>query len=329
MQHTLLAIRQAIDAKLTLLSQHGFDYDYQCPFCARRGRSGTLHVRYETEKSTTGVAICHNCEWQTVDLLRLIRDIYGAVPRHFDVLIRSAAFMQDVERILESKPEQTDVVTLPETFRRIPYKGSGMGRMLRRYLYKRGCTYDDIDRYNLGYLTDRAHRAYGYVIFPFYMGGKCVYWQGRRVFSRGPKSFNPPSTLNRAYLFGYDQTDEESTVFVVEGPLDAIAWGPGGLSLSRKTIRPEQVRALSILQPKRAIVCMDGPKADGSDDAYDETKGIARLLSKRLSCPTGYLLLRRGDPWDNRRRLRRLARKETVWLSHKGDIVAEVKGLIG
>lgn len=327
---TRLAIQTALETRLTFIERKGRDFNYECPFCAKRGQRHTLHVRYETRKSATGVAICHSCEYKTRDLLWLIRDLFGAVPRRFDVLIRAATFAQDVEDILRSADEEQDKpVPLPESFRRIPYKGTGVPFLLRRYLEKRGFTYDDIDQFGIGYLEDEDHPAYGYVIFPFYMRGECVYWQGRRVLGHGPKSYNPENTGKKCFLYGYDQAESRGTLFVAEGPLDAIAWGRGGLGLTGKVIQPQQVRAIALMRPKRVIVCLDGPKADGSEDAYAETKKIAWTLRRALPCRVGYLLLEEGDPADNRGLLRRFASRMTVWLKGgDSDIADRVRGLL-
>lgn len=325
-----LAVQQALESRLTFLEQDGKDFNYTCPFCAKNGEQHTLHINYE--KGDAGAAICHTCHYKTRDLLRLIRDLFGAVPRRFDVMVRSAEFMRSIEEILaetDDDGKQDDPVPLPESFKRLPYKGRGIAHFIRRYLEKRGVTYDDIDTYGIGYLDDENHPAFGYAIFPFWMRGRCVYWQGRRALGQGPKSYNPPSTGRKSFLFGYDQAVTKGTLFVAEGPLDAIAWGRGGLGLMGTVIQPQQIRAIALLEPRRTVVCLDGPKPDGSEDAYTETRQIARDLRRALPGKVGYLLLKRGDPNSNRDRLRRLYRRDTVWLKGKSDdIVERVKELL-
>lgn len=335
----LHAIQQAVESRLTPLSSaSGADHDYACPFCQKRGEHHRLHVRYSTHKSETGVAVCHGCNYKTRSLLHLIRDLFGGVPRRFEVMVAQAKMLRDVRDILaEDVAAARDApVPLPDSFERIPERGTGVGRLLLRYLERRGFTYDDVDRFGIGHVTDTDDRAYGYVIFPFYERGTVVYWQGRRVLGDGPKSFNPPRTTKRSYLYGYDQAPDESHYMLVEGPLDTVAASVPrvvyGLGLTNKVLLPEQTRMLAIKQPASVCVCFDGPKDDAEgkshDDAWAETVETAHALSDALSCPVGYLRLKSGDPASNRRRMSLLYRNRTEWLPGKGDVEARVRAAL-
>lgn len=350
-------LREALEKKLgSPLGQNGQDVDYPCPFCEKLSQTHKLHVNYD--KGENGVAICHGpCGYKTGDLTRLIRDLFGGLPKNLNRLIARARLLMDVEQILNKRDDKQVVqeIELPESFMRIPYRGTGIAKTLRRYLDSRGFNYDDIDKYGLGYFADEREKAYGYVIFPYYMGGKCVYWQGRcveplthhwpkfRWRDGPPKNYNPPGTGKKSLLYGYDQALGQKTGFAVEGPLDAIAWGPGGLGLTSKHLHEDQIRAISLLDFDRIIVCLDGPKADGSDDTWNDwlpvdpkrPKGkkmrrpllYAYTLRRRTNAEIGVLRLPRDDPAEyGHDRIHAKADRHTKWLPR--DLLSTMKAIL-
>lgn len=334
---TIDTIQQVLEAKLEYKSITGSEVNYVCPFCAEDGIPHTLHVNYT--KGDEGVALCHGCDYKAGSLLRLIRDLFGGVPRKVALLLRQSVFALDVERILtpEAKADAQRAVALPNGFRRFTRKVTGDFRTMYRWMRKRGLTDDLIDRWGIGYTTDTSSPAYGYVIYPFYTNGVCTYWQGRAVLREKPKMYNPPATDKKSLLFGYDQCPSGSRIAISEGPLDSIAWDftdhYHGLALTSLYIHEPQIRRIELLEPKRVLVCLDGPKsgmaAGKGGDAYDNTIEIAKTLRRRLACPVGFMLLRNDDPWDNREHLQGFISNRTrlTWMHGEHDVVNYVKWL--
>jgi len=335
---TVDMIQQVLETRLEFRSITGADVNYTCPFCADDGVSHTLHINYD--KGDEGVALCHGCDYRAGSLLRLVRDLFGGVPRKVALLLRQSVFAADVERMLtpEAKADAQRAVALPEGFRRFTRKCKGDARTMYRWMLGRGLTDAHIDRWGIGYTTDTHSPAYGYVIYPFYMNGACIYWQGRAVLREKPKMYNPYATDKKSLLFGYDQCPLGSCIAISEGPLDSIAWDftrrYHGLALTSLYIHDPQVLRIALLEPRRVLVCLDGPKsgmaAGKGEEAYENTIEIAKILRKRLSCPVGFMLLQNDDPWDNRKHLQRFVAKKTrlTWMHGEHDTLEYVKWLL-
>lgn len=301
-------IREILETRLQYKGTAGRDTNYDCPFCAESGH--TLHVNYH--KGEHGMARCHTCWYGTRSLLHLVRDLFGYIPKSLRSLAGHSPLVFDIDKLFKSSAAQP--VPLPDDFSKLPERPTdNVTRIMLKYLQLRGFTYNDIDVFGIGY----APSLRGFLIFPFWQGGRVVYWQGRRVFGNSEaKNHNPPSTGKKSYLFGYQQAVGQKTGFICEGPLDGIAWGPGGLPLTSKDLHPQQVNALRLLGFDDLIVCLDSTE-------HDKTRQYAYRLNRELSCRVGYLLLPSGDPADNKKRLRLMAAKNTVWL--KRGVESEVE----
>lgn len=323
MQENAARLREAIEAKLLFKNISGYDHNYVCPFCTEQGADHTLHVAYD--KGEHGVAICHGCWYKCGNLKNLVRDIYGFIPKSLDRFLRRPQLVLDIEKFLADNGAAKQRVSLPAGCKKLPSRPTDtMSRVMLAYLKSRGFTYDDIDEYEISYVPfpeeDQSLIA-NYIIFPFRAHGRVVYWQGRRCMgSASNKSYNPPKTGKRNLLFGYEQAVGKSTLFLCEGPLDAISWGPGGLALTSKVLQPEQVRVLSLMECKRLIVCLDPEEAK-------RTKELAVELQRHVPYKVGYLILKHGDPADNKGRIHRLARRDTKWVG-KGWLPKTVRGVL-
>lgn len=312
-------IEQLIDRKLVRLGRSGRDVNYECPWCAKKGEVHKLHVDYGKQKG-----VCHGCGFGFQSFEWFLRALFNGLPSKIARWLNRPDLSVDVRKMLTSTTDSDTLhpVSLPESFVPLPKNPrDAIGRSMLRYVTNtRGYTYADAERWGAGYVVDANDKAYGYLILPYFVGGRVVYWQGRKVCPparnwRGerwaddgpPKNWNPPGSFKKAILYGFDQAIGQGTVFLCEGPFDAWAWGTGGLALTSKVIHEPQMRALALLGASRVIVCMDA-------DARSETISIYDQLRECLGgIRVGMLTLREGDPDDNRRRLRLIARKRTVW----------------
>lgn len=300
-------IRNILETRLVFKKQDGRDTNYGCPFC---GDDHTLHVNYN--KGEFGMARCHSCWYGTRSLIHLIRDVFGYVPKSMRSMTERSPLVFDIEKLFGAA--KTQRVELPKDFVRLTERPTcSTTRLFHAYLKARGFSYDDVDVFGIGY----APSLRGFLIFPFWQNGRVVYWQGRRVF--GPaeaKNHNPPCTGKRSFLYGYEQAVGQETGFICEGPLDGIAWGPGGLPLTSKDLHPEQLNAIRLLGFEKLIVCLDSTE-------HEKTKRYAYRLNREVSARVGYLLLPDGDPADNKTRIKLMAARSTVWL--KKGVEAEVE----
>jgi len=227
--------------------------------------------------------ICWGCgkTGDTLDLIALLErtDRDGAL----DVVLSGYAggdaptSLQAVARMPASAP--TQLTELPEIA--YPYgfelvdPTAPMHREAVEYLVgQRGLSLAMIRDYRIGYC--RQGRLSRYVVFPVFMGGRLVYWQGRATW-------DPPAHLDRAarkqweretnyrktlnpydiptgaasVVFNLDWASQFHHVVVVEGPIDAVKVGPHAVALFGKEPTPEKTLRLLHLRPRRWTVYLD------------------------------------------------------------------------
>ena len=286
MSNTGYALQELIEAKLGSPDDiKGHDHNYWCPFCS----DSHLHVNYS--KGDDGAALCHDCGYKTRNLLYLVRDMYGGVPQSIERLVRRSKIVRDVAAVLQMDEQNAKSApcALPQGFKRVPYRGKGIGKRVFNYLTKeRGLSYDAIDKYGVGYVDDPRSKVCGYAVFPFWMRGRLVYWQARAVCParrKAPKNYNPPSTHKRHLLYGLDEAEGCEDLCIVEGPLDVMAWGQGALALTSLDIHDEQIRIIRTLGAKRVFILLDA-------DAWDKKRRIdpSQKESKQITAPIALAL---------------------------------------
>lgn len=172
--------------------------------------------------------------------------------------------------------------------------GSMMAARAREYLTWRGV---DVCKTATGV----SAKAPYYVVFPFLDAhGKLVYWQGRAIDQRRPKTINPredegwPGKAN--VLWNVNNIKKGSHVVLCEGIFDALACqrvlGRYATCLLGSTISREQVMLLKARQVSSVLVFMDG---DANEKALDvaETLYHAGVNTYIVHWPDGYEL---SDP---------------------------------
>src|SRR3990167_8956513 len=91
---------------------------------------------------------------------------------------------QNVSRMSYSK----DAV-LPSGFKLLKYGDSVLAKSARNYMKKRGFDIGELSMAGFGYCSDGDY--FGYIIMPFYMDGKLIYFNARNYMASGPKYNNP------------------------------------------------------------------------------------------------------------------------------------------
>lgn len=144
-------------------------------------------------------------------------------------------------------------------------------------VHERGLTLEQIAAYRIGY--SRIGRLARYVVFPCFMDGQLVYWQGRATWdpprglakdarkawekaTRYRKTLNPygeesGGTGSTSILFGYDEARRHEHVVVVEGPIDAIRVGPHAVAMFGKEPSPEKTERLLRMAARCYTVYLD------------------------------------------------------------------------
>ena len=119
-----------------------------------------------------------------------------------------------------------------------------------------------------GYCT--RGKDMGYIIMPFYMGGKLVYFNARKYMFDGPK-FNNPNIedfgLGKSMLmYNVDSLLMYDRVWVVEGLMNAATLGDNCISTGGKKFSNWQVNVMIKSPVEKFIIGFDN---DGLDDAIN------------------------------------------------------------
>lgn len=279
------------------------EWNFKCPFCAERGFASGLEdaseLHYNARKSA---AICHRCDYRTKSTFSLIRDVFGYIPRSEFInapVAESGAYIKEIDRLLHRSDgdvtQQKISDVLPEEYERLTLPARGYAKAFVSYCRFRGLDDDDIREASLGFCRTGLYA--GYLIFPVFAAGEPVYFTSRGVLGvGGPKSRNPKGLSKGVYLYNADRVDPRRTVYLCEGPFDALAFGSQGVALLGKTITNAQVRLLEAITQKELCVCLDPEESEN-------TKLIAADLSQRISANVSYLILENGDdPADARKK---------------------------
>jgi len=157
---------------------------------------------------------------------------------------------------------------------------SMMGRKAFEYLKSRGFDASHVKKYRLRYAEDGegsdeyfSRRYHGRLMIPVFQRGELLFFQGRGFINQEPK-YDSPKVLRPEdrkeedhpwlpagqSLFGFDFACGQETLILVEGALDAIRIGPGGLALLGKGLTDARLALLAELKKlgaKRLILWMD------------------------------------------------------------------------
>ena len=124
-----------------------------------------------------------------------------------------------------------------------------------KYLEKRALTEALALTYKLYYTPDT-------IVFPYYEYGSLVYWQSRSFIAKD--YYFPPEVggvSKGKVLFGFDQVEIGSDLYMTEGPTDAMTLGLDTTGMGGAALTDDQVRKIKLLAPQRLIWALDN---DGS-----------------------------------------------------------------
>lgn len=263
-------------------SPRSHEYLLVCP----RPDCGSDRLRWRHEPGVKMTWICWGCRrtGNTLDLIMLLErtDIDGALAYVYGDYVGGDAptVLQQVARIAAPARVELDrlpVIGYPHGFERVDIYSPVHAPAADYLLRERGMRPEDIAAWGIGYA--RVGRLARYVIFPCFMDGGLVYWQGRATWDppRGltkdqrkawikatryrktlnPWSEDPHATTAEQVLFNYDRARAEPHVVVVEGPIDAVKVGPHAVALLGKVASETKVERLLRMNASRYTVYLD------------------------------------------------------------------------
>ena len=146
-------------------------------------------------------------------------------------------------------------VELPKEFLSLVYKHpSPVYKNAMMYLHKRGITYEDILKYNIGYCDQGLYT--NRVIIPSYSeDGQLNFFVGRDIFESKMKYRNSPTPKNVVGFELFINWDEP--IVLCEGPFDAIAIKRNVIPLFGKTILSNLKRKIIEKKVKQVYISLD------------------------------------------------------------------------
>ena len=121
---------------------------------------------------------------------------------------------------------------------------------------ERGIDKDIVYKSNIHYLGTT-------IVVPYYMYGMIVFYQCRRQMDKifeFPKA-NVTSKKAGDFLYGFDNVEPCSEVYVVESIFNALSIGDGTVATGGAKLKEGQIKLLKALNPKSVVLAADNDKA--------------------------------------------------------------------
>jgi DNA primase len=237
-----------------------------CPYCGRELKFG-INLK-------SNVTNCFRC---------------GAKPEPLTLVMELENFgnsMQAIEFLMKgnfdgpplkfnkatAKESPTDLY-LPKYFVNIALGSSKHGIRARQYLVDRGLNIDVLSKKGWGYCEDGDYEWY--IIIPYMVNQKMVYYNARNFIGREPRYKNPPNdespVRKNTIIYNADALKIKGKIYVCEGAINAVTLGDDAIACMGKTISPYQINKMITSQVKSFIILLD-------PDAYSEAKSLAWSL---------------------------------------------------
>ncbi len=221
-----------------------------CPSCGKQNKFGVNIAQDRTNCFVCGYNDKPEEVIKRVEKLDSFSELKGLLSDYsdFEVKLEKAEAFQIKED-----------TTLPEGYINIMFGDGLLGNNARAYIKKRGFKLKSVSRKGWGYCTTGKYM--GYIICPYYLEGKLVYFNARRYMFNGPRFNNPPvedfgigkSMLiyNRDALYLYNR------IFVMEGLMNAETVGDNAISFAGKSYSKWQLNEIIKSPVDKVIIALD------------------------------------------------------------------------
>lgn len=242
-----------------------------CPSCGRLDKFGVNLSRNRTN--------CFVCGYNPSPI-KLVMELEG-YSEYQEVLkflgtFSGRAYMDPiVDRI-----EKFDV-KLPTGYTNLLFGKSVIARNARKYIRNRGFDLDEAAYKGWGYCNKGPYL--GYIILPFYLGGKLIYFNARRYLGSGPKYNNPKidefGIGKSLIIYNLDALSIYDEIYLVEGVFNADTIGDEAIASGGKKISHYQISAILGSPVERVNILLD---PDALEDAIKIGLSMAYHKKVRL-----------------------------------------------
>ncbi len=208
---------------------------------------------------------CFSCGFNKRPL-DIVMEIEGTKTfRDTMIILNSLEGIEYREPLMEPYKLKTKTL-LPHGYRGIKRGESVIAKSARNYLIKRGFSIDELAKASWGYCTKGKYL--GYVIMPFYMGNKLIYFNARKFLGTGPKFNNPDLDdfgLGKSMIiYNIDTLFRHDRVFIFESVINAATMGDAAIAMGGKKLSNYQLNTMIKSPVKKFIIGLD-------DDALSES----------------------------------------------------------
>jgi hypothetical protein len=215
---------------------------------------------------------CFSCEYniKPIDLVMQLESIETIHEVH--ALLNNIDGIEYVEPIIEPYQLKKNTV-LPDSYVNIRRGDNRFGKTARNILVRRGFNITKLSRAGWGYCTKGKYQ--GYIIMPFYLNGKLIYFNARKFLGDGPKFNNPDIDdfgLGKSMiLYNIDALYMFNKIYLVESVMNSETIGSNGIATGGKKLSNYQLNTIIKSPVKKVIIGLD-------DDAIDDAIRVAFKL---------------------------------------------------
>ena len=242
MDSTALSI---IDSILGSHLVQGREYMYFCPSCHNRKKKLSVNA-------VTGKWKCWICNVKGGSLYTLGKR-FGATRHQLEQLAKTSGYKPP--RTLQETTETVKELVLPPEYTPLWIERSDLiYRHAKAYMTKRGVTFDDILRYQIGYCSEGDYK--NRIIIPSFDADNTLnYFIAREFFDGSMKYKNPPVSKN--VVMFENQVNWKENIVLCEGAFDAMAIRRNAIPLLGKTLPPILEQRLADYAVKEVTVMLD------------------------------------------------------------------------
>jgi hypothetical protein len=231
-------------------------YDYRrgwlkgdCPGCGKH----KFGVNLSQNKSN-----CFSCDYK-LKPLDIVKDIENtnSMGEVFNILNHLEGISY-IEEEVEAYQLKTETV-LPEGYRNIKRGDSVLAKSARAFVKRRGFNINKMSRKGWGYGT--KDKYFGYIIMPFYVDNKLVYFNARLFLGSGPKFNNPDITefgLGKSFIiYNKDALYLYKTIWIVESVTNSETIGDNACAMGGKSLSAVQINEIIKSPCEKIIIGLD------------------------------------------------------------------------
>lgn len=276
------------------LNDHGVDFkvrsagQYYYTTCWHCGKEDKLFIHASNRDPYKGFYRCWVCGTKG--------DLFGIVSK-LENLTRRQAFARTLNTSEEtyveagpilklelekfsskSKIQVNQPIDLPSNF--VPLVKCNQSNAGYRYAMSRGLNPELMSKFDVRYNVYMRR-----IIFPIKFRNEVVGWQGRAISTEiTPKLMSSVGLKKNLVLFNFDNIESETSIVIVEGPIDAIkAHEHNPVALLGKVLSEEQFKLLLRLPHlKKIYLALDPDAIKEMQSLADKLYGMWQIYMVRL-----------------------------------------------